>query len=173
MSKKKIEVKGVSVSVVKKDGFDFICITDIARSFSKRPNDTIKNYLRNSSNISFLAEWENIHNPSFKAVNMNRFKMESTSNAFILSVSEWVKGTGAIGIYSVSGRYGGTYAHKDIAYQFCMWLNPSFYLYVVKEFDRLKQEEQKTDNFYLNKMFDDSLQINRMTRKMLEDRGEI
>ncbi len=141
MAKRKITVEGTEISLVTHRDDDYICITDMARKFNPVPNDVIKSWMRNSSNIDFLGMWEVFHNPDFKTVGYNRFKNESTNNAFILTVKQWVEETGAIGIHAEAGRYGGTYAHKDIAIQFATWLSPTFYLYVIHEFQRLKTEE--------------------------------
>lgn len=173
MAKKKIKVEKVDISILQKEGMDFICITDIARQFSDNPNDTIKNYLRNGQNLEYMAAWEQLYNPNFKTVVADRFRVDSVKNSFTLSVGKWVKETLAKGIYSERGKYGGTYAQKDIAYQFAMWLSPVFQLYIVKEFDRLKRQEEQQQSFYLNKIFDDSLQINRFSRQLLEQRGEL
>ena len=173
MAKKKIKVEQVDISIIKKDEMDFISITDIARKFSENPNDTIKSYLRNSQNLEYMAAWEQLYNHDFKTVVADRFRIESVKNSFTLSVGKWVKETNAKGIYSERGRYGGTFAQKDIGYQFAMWLSPVFQLYIVKEFDRLKRQEEKQQAFYLNKIFDDSLQINRFSRQMLQQKGEL
>lgn len=173
MAKKKIKVDQIDISIIQKNGMDFICVTDIARKFSDNPNDNIKSYLRNSQNLEYMMAWEQLHNPIFKTVVADRFRIGSVKNSFTLSVGKWVKETHAIGIYSERGKYGGTYAQKDIAYQFAMWLSPVFQLYIVKEFDRLKQQEEKQQTFYLNKIFDDSLQINRFTQQMLQQKGEM
>jgi len=173
MAKKKIKVEQIDISIIKKEGIDFISITDIARKFSDNPSDTIKSYLRNSQNLEYMMAWEQLNNTTFKTVVADRFRIASVNNAFTLSVGKWKKETHAIGIYSEKGRYGGTYAQKDIAYQFAMWLSPVFQLYIVKEFDRLKQQEEKQQAFYLNKIFDDSLQINRFSKQILQQRGEL
>jgi len=173
MAKKKIKVAKVDISIVQREEMDFICITDIARQFSDSPNDTIKSYLRNGQNLEYMSAWEQLYNPNFKTVVADRFRVESVKNSFTLSVGKWVKETQAKGIYSERGKYGGTYAQKDIAYQFAMWLSPVFQLYIVKEFDRLKRQEEKQQSFYLNKIFDDSLQINRFSRQLLQERGEL
>ena len=170
MAKKKIKVDKIDISIIDKSGMDFICITDIARKFSDSPNDNIKSYLRNSQNLEYMSAWEQLHNPGFKTVVADRFRIDSVKNSFTLSVSKWVKETEAVGIYSEKGRYGGTYAQKDIAYQFTMWLSPVFQLYIVKEFDRLKKQEVQEESFYLNKIFDDSLQINRLSQYLLEQK---
>lgn len=173
MAKKKIKVEHVNISIIKKGEMDFICITDIARKFSDSPSDTIKSYLRNSQNLEYMAAWEQLHNQDFKTVVADRFRIDSVENSFTLSIGKWVKETKAKGIYSERGKYGGSYAQKDIAYQFAMWLSPVFQLYIVKEFDRLKQQEEKQQAFYLNKIFDDSLQINRFSKQILQQRGEL
>ncbi len=170
MAKKKIKVDKIDISIIDKSGMDFICITDIARRFSDSPNDNIKSYLRNGQNLEYMSVWEQLHNPNFKTVVADRFKIDSVKNSFTLSVTKWVKETAAIGIYSEKGRYGGTYAQKDIAYQFTMWLSPVFQLYIVKEFDRLKQQQEREQSFYLNKIFDDSLEINRMSQYLLDQK---
>ena len=168
MSKKKIKVHELEISIIKKDGLDFICITDIARKFSDSPNDTIKSYLRNGNNLEYMSAWEQLHNQSFKTVVADRFRIESIKNSFTLSVKKWKKDTNAIGIYSASGRYGGTYAQKDIAYQFTMWLSPVFQLYIVKEFDRLKQQEEASQQFYLDKIFNSTLEANQLSKFLLD-----
>jgi len=141
MAKKKIKVEDIQISIVSEKEDDFFSITDIARKASAAPKDTVKAYLRNGNNIEYMAAWEQLYNKKFKRVVADRFRNESVSNAFTLSVKQWREKTNAIGIYSEKGRYGGTYAHKDIALQFAMWLSPVFHLYIVKEFDRLKQAE--------------------------------
>jgi len=141
MAKKKIKVEDIQISIVSEKEDDFFSITDIARKASAAPKDTVKAYLRNGNNIEYMAAWEQLYNKKFKRGVADRFRNESVSNAFTLSVKQWREKTNAIGIYSEKGRYGGTYAHKDIALQFAMWLSPVFHLYIVKEFDRLKQAE--------------------------------
>jgi hypothetical protein len=110
---------------------------------SDRTNIVIQNWMRRKDTISYLGVWENLHNPDFKSIEFDAIKNASGTNRFILTAKEWIERTGAIGIIAKSGRYGGTYAHKDIAYHFGMWLSPEFNLLVVKEFQRLKEEEQK------------------------------
>lgn len=110
---------------------------------SERTNIVIQNWMRRKDTISYLGVWELLHNPNFNCIEFDAIKNASGTNRFILTAKEWIERTGAIGIISKAGRYGGTYAHKDIAYHFGMWLSPEFNLLVVKEFDRLKAEEQK------------------------------
>ena len=124
---------------------DYICLTDMVKAGdnSDRTNIVIQNWMRRKDTISYLGVWENLHNPDFKSIEFDAIKNASGTNRFILTAKEWIERTGAIGIIAKSGRYGGTYAHKDIAYHFGMWLSPEFNLLVVKEFQRLKEEEQK------------------------------
>ena len=124
---------------------DYICLTDMVKAGdnSDRTNIVIQNWMRRKDTISYLGVWENLHNPNFKSIEFDAIKNASGTNRFILTAKEWIERTGAIGIIAKSGRYGGTYAHKDIAYHFGMWLSPEFNLLVVKEFQRLKEEEQK------------------------------
>ena len=138
-----LTVKNTSVSVIKVGNEDFLSLTDIARFKSDEPNAVIANRLRNRNTIEYLGIWESLYNPDFKPLEFEGFKKEAGLNAFTLSPSKWIESTGAIGIVSKSGRYGGTYAHKDIAFKFASWISVEFELYVAKEFQRLKEEEQK------------------------------
>ena len=138
-----IKVNDTNISVMlqgKED--DYICLTDMARYKDKeRTNYIIQNWMRARSTIEYLGVWEQLNNPNFKSIEFDAFKTESGSNTFTLTPKQWIEKTNAIGIISKAGRYGGTYAHKDIAFNFGMWLSPTFQLYVVKEYQRLKQEE--------------------------------
>ena len=138
-----LTVKNTSVSVIKVGNEDFLSLTDIARFKSNEPNAVIANWLRNRNTIEYLGIWESLYNPDFNPLEFEGFKKEAGLNAFTLSPSKWIESTGAIGIVSKSGRYGGTYAHKDIAFKFASWISVEFELYVAKEFQRLKEEEQK------------------------------
>lgn len=146
MAKRKITVQGTEISLMTRNDDDYICLTDMAKKFNDVPADVIKAWMRNSANVEFLGTWEIFHNENFKVVAYNHFKLGSASNAFFLTVKDWVEKTDAIGIYAKAGRYGGTYAHRDIAVQFATWLSPTFYLYVIKEFQRLKEEENERLN---------------------------
>ncbi|MDP8240621.1 MAG: KilA-N domain-containing protein [Candidatus Hatepunaea meridiana] len=140
----KISVKGKEVTVFVKKNEDYISLTDIARYRSKdTPADIVKNWMRNRSTIELLGLWEKLNNPDFKLVEFDQFRNEAGANYFILSPQKWIKSTNAIGLISKSGRYGGTYAHKDIAFEFASWISVEFKLYLIKEFQRLKEEEQK------------------------------
>ena len=146
MSKKsrKIEVKGSEITVLKTDREDFISITDIARH--KNPEATglvISHWLSTRYTIEFMGLWEKMHNPDFNVTEFRNIKNESGSNGFVLSSKNWITSTNAIGIISKAGRYGGTYAHKDIAFEFATWISAEFKLYLIKEFQRLQEAEQK------------------------------
>ena len=147
MSKKKknIEVKGFSISVFQTNQDDYISLTDIAKSKDgdSRAADIIKNWIRNRGTIEFIGTWEQLHNTNFKVVEFDHFKMNAGLTSFVLSPGKWIEKTDAIGIVVKSGRYGGTYAHKDIAFEFCSAISPIFKLYLIKEFQRLKDEELK------------------------------
>ena len=125
-------------------GEDYVSITDLARHKSDDPTAVIGNWMRNRNTIEYLGIWESLYNPNFKPLEFEGFKKEAGLNAFTLSPKKWIETTNAIGLISKSGRYGGTYAHKDIAFKFASWISVEFELYIVKEFQRLKEEEQKT-----------------------------
>ena len=140
-AKSKLNVQGTEIKLKRHNEQDFFSLTDIARHADDRTDSIIQGYLRNGANLDFLATWESLYNPSFNPMNFNGIRQRAGGGAFVLSVNEWVERTGAVGIFSTPGRYGGTYGHKDIALQFATWISPSFYLYLIKEFDRLKQVE--------------------------------
>lgn len=139
-----IEVQGTDISVLSKSDVDFISLTDIARyRNSQEPFSIINNWMRSRSTIEFLGLWEKLSNPEFKPLEFERFKNEAGSNYFVLSPQRWIEATQAVGITSKSGRYGGTYAHRDIAFEFASWISAEFKLYLIKEFDRLKDDENR------------------------------
>lgn len=141
---KKIEVKGVSITVQQKNEQDFISLTDIAHGIdSEAGGALIEKWLRNKNTIEFLAVWEKMYNPNFNSTEYEGIRAEAGSNRFVMSVKQWIEKTHSIGIAATAGRYGGTYAHKEIAIEFCSWLSPEFRLYLVMEFDRLKREENR------------------------------
>ena len=146
----KVDVKGISISVKKNNQSDYISLTDIARYKSDSPNDVIKNWLRSKDTIEFLGLWEKINNPDFKPVEFDGFRNEAGTNAFTMSPQKWIEGTNAIGLTSTSGRYGGTFAHKDIAFEFASWVSAEFKLYLIKEFQRLIDEENSRKNIEWN-----------------------
>lgn len=139
----KIIVQNTNVTVISVNENDYISLTDIAKYKSENPTAVIGNWLRNRNTIEYLGIWESLYNPQFNPIEFEGFKKEAGLNAFTLSPQKWANATNAIGIISKSGRYGGTYAHKDIAFKFASWISVEFELYIVKEFQRLKQDEQK------------------------------
>lgn len=140
----KIAVKGVEVSYLRTNQEDYICITDIARFKNPdAPADIIKNWLRNKNTIELLGLWEKLHNPDFKLVEFDQFKNEAGYNHFVLSPQKWIESTHAIGIQSKSGRYGGTFAHIDIALEFASWVSVEFKFYLIKEFQYLKSQQAR------------------------------
>ena len=138
-------VKGAEISVQwNSERDDFISLTDIAKlKDSDNPRYSIQNWLRNRTTIEFLGVWESLYNPSFNRVEFDAFRSQAGLNSFVMTPQKWVEATGAIGIVSKAGRYGGTYAHKEIAFEFASWISVEFKLYLVKEFERLKTEEMK------------------------------
>ncbi len=139
-----LTVKDTSIRMIKMNGDDYVCLTDIAKQKNRQyPADVIKNWMRSKMTVLFLGLWEQLHNPDFKLVEFDQFKMEAGLNAFVLPPQTWVEKTNAIGIISKSGRYGGTYAHCDIAFEFASWVSVEFKLYLITEYKRLKSEEQK------------------------------
>ena len=139
-----IDVQGNAISIISNgtDSNDFISLTDIAKyKNNDSPADVIKNWMRSRSTIEFLGLWEKLYNSDFKLVEFDQFKNESGGNAFVLSPQKWIKTTDAVGIISKSGRYGGTFAHKDIAFEFASWVSSEFKLYIIKEYQRLKEDE--------------------------------
>lgn len=140
----KITVQNTNITIINIDGEDYVSITDLARHKSDDPTAVIGNWMRNRNTIEFLGIWESLYNPNFKLLEFEGFRREAGLNAFTLSPKKWIETTNAIGLISKSGRYGGTYAHKDIAFKFASWISVEFELYIVKEFQRLKTEEQKS-----------------------------
>lgn len=146
MTKQKtIQVQQVSVQVIAEKDMDYICITDMAnaKENESRAADIIKNWIRNRYTLEFLGTWEQMNNPNFKVVEFDHFRMHAGLNSFVLSVSEWIEKTNAIGFLVKKGRYGGTYAHKDIAFEFGSAISAPFKLYLIKEFQRLKDDENQ------------------------------
>ena len=144
MSKNRIiTVQDIPITVSEADIDDYICITDMAtaKSDSSRAADVIKNWLRNRNTLEFLGTWEQIYNSDFNVVEFDHLKAEAGLHTFVLSASEWIDKTNAIGLFVKKGRYGGTYAHKDIAFEFASAISPVFKLYLIKEFQRLKEQE--------------------------------
>lgn len=140
----KLQVQNIDIGIKEIDGQDYICLTDISKG--KEGEDHIRNWMRNRNTIEYLGLWEYFNNPHFKGVEFDTFKRDAGLNSFTMTPKKWIEATGAIGIVSFAGRYGGTYAHKDIAFNFAMWINPSFQLYIVKEYQRLKEAESNQYN---------------------------
>ena len=138
----KINVEGSEISIIAIDDKDYISLTDMVRNI-ENGLALIEKWLRNKNTIEFLGIWEEMYNPDFNSLEFEGIKNEAGLNRFVLSVKQWVEKTNSIGIVAKAGRYGGTYAHKDIAFEFASWVSPYFKLYLIKEFERLKEEEQK------------------------------
>ena len=138
-----ITVQNIPITISRSDIDYYICITDMAaaKSDNSRAADVIKNWLRNRNTLEFLGTWEQIYNANFKVVEFDHFRQEAGLHTFVISVGDWVEQTNAIGLYVKKGRYGGTYAHKDIAFEFASAISPVFKLYLIKEFQRLKEQE--------------------------------
>lgn len=148
-----LEVQNVSIAVVSSNNEDdYICITDIAKTkeSDSRAADIIKNWIRNRATLEFLGTWEQMYNPNFKVVEFDHFKMQAGLPSFVLSPGTWAEKTNATGIYVKLGKYGGTFAHKDIALEFCSAVNPIFKLFLIKEFQRLKEEENSNKKLEWN-----------------------
>ena len=142
LKKERIKANGFSIQIYTEDcKNDYISLTDIARYKSDEPFIVINNWLRSKDSIQFLGLWESINNPEFKPLEFDRFKTEAGSNAFTLSPQKWIEKTKAIDIVSKSGRYGGTFAHSDIALEFASWISPEFKLYIIQDYKRLKSDE--------------------------------
>jgi len=140
----KIIVKDTEIVFYKKAQEDYISLTDIAKVRDNRSEVVIQNWMRTRMTIELLGLWETLYNPNFKHIEFDVFRSQAGLNAFVLSPTQWVEKTNAIGLVVKSGRYGGTFAHRDIAFEFASWISVEFKLYLVKEFQRLKEEEQKT-----------------------------
>ena len=148
---KTITVKGTEITIFQGEQTDYISLTDIARyKDAEHTDDIIKNWLRNRNTIELLGFWEQMHNPGFKPVEFDGFRKQAGLNSFTMTPKKWIESTNAIGIVSKSGRYGGTFAHKDIAFEFASWVSIEFKLYIIKEFQRLKDEENSSKKLEWN-----------------------
>ena len=136
-----ISVRGTEVAVVQREGQDYISLTDMIKA--KDGDFFISDWLRNRNTVEFLGIWETVHNPGFNSGEFAIIKSQAGLNSYKLSVKEWVEKTNAIGLRATAGRYGGTYAHRDIAFEFGMWISPEFKIYLIKEFQRLKEDENR------------------------------
>ena len=145
----KISVQGTAITVVSDARGDYICLTDMVRNFDGG-SSLIEQWMRAKDTILFLGAWEAMYNPSFNSLEFEGIKNDAGRNSFFLSAKKWVELTNATGINAVTGRYGGTYAHRDIAFEFGTWLSPEFKLYLIKEFQRLKEEETERQSLQWN-----------------------
>jgi hypothetical protein len=139
-----VTVQGAVIGVVQQDNQDYISLTDISKYKNpEHPDDVIRNWLRNRNTLELLGVWERLHNPAFNPVEFDGIKSSAGLNSFTLTPKQWIDRTRAVGIVSKAGRYGGTYAHKDIAFEFASWVSVEFKLYLIKEFQRLKEDENR------------------------------
>ena len=145
MKKETIKVQEIEISLVRLGTEDYISLTDMVRDVEG--DQLIKNWLRNKNTLEFLAAWEKLYNPNFNLVEFDQIRLEAGTNRFLMSVKQWVSRTGGIGIISKTGRHGsGTYAHKDIAFEFGMWISPEFKLLLIKEYQLLKSADNQRQN---------------------------
>lgn len=142
MKNRSINVKGTEVAIASRHAQDYIALTDMVKNF-EGGGALIEQWLRNKDTVLFLGVWEQLNNPVFNSLEFEGVRNEAGRNSFFLSAKKWIEATGAVGLYAKAGRYGGTYAHKDIAFEFGSWLSPEFKLYLIKEFQRLKDEESR------------------------------
>ena len=149
MKNKSILVRGTEITIATRHEQDYISLTDMVRNFDGG-GALIEQWLKNKDTVLFLGVWEQLNNPVFNSLEFEGIKNEAGRNSFFLSAKKWIEATGAIGLHAKAGRYGGTYAHKDIAFEFGSWLSPEFKLYLIKEFQRLKDEEAQSKSLEWN-----------------------
>lgn len=147
-NKSRIEVENKLISIVKQDEQDYISLTDMVKG--EEGSDHIRNWMRNRNTVEFIGLWETLNNPNFKPVEFDTFRKQAGLNSFNLTPKKWIEATNAIGLISKSGRYGGTYAHKDLAFEFDSWISPMFKLLLIKEYQRLKEIESNQYNLEWN-----------------------
>lgn len=151
MSIKKMIVQNLNINLMTRSNEVYVSLTDMARyKNQEEPKDVVKNWMRSKTTIEFLGLWEKLHNPKFKGVEFDTFMYQAGTNSFVLSPTKWIETTNAIGIVSKAGNKGGTFAHQDIAFEFASWISPEFKLYLLKEFQRLKEEEAKAKSLEWN-----------------------
>ena len=144
MASKKVEVQGIQIRIETINDKEFISLTDIIKKAVEEPKETVRNWIKNANTIRFLWAWEEIHNPDFKGVHLHSFIGKVADNRYNLSPTRWIAETGAVGLLVKRGRYGsGTFAHKDIALEFCSWFDPYFKVYLMKAFQELMEKEYK------------------------------
>ena len=155
MAKKNIVVQGINITI---NEDNFVSLNEIIKGSTDEPKETIKNWIKNLNTVKFLWAWEELNNENFSGENLQDFVFKVTSNRYNLSPTKWVKETQAIGIFTKMGRGGGTYVHQEIALEFCSWYDPYFKVYLMKEFQRLKEEESKliesTQTWHISKITD-------------------
>ena len=168
--KKSIEVQGLIIHIDSFNEKEYVSLTDICKqSKDSAPKDIVSNWIKNTSTIRYLFAWEKLHNPALKkGVQLHALLEKGTDNRFVMSPQKWIELTNAVGLIQKTGRGGGTFAHKDIAINFCYWLSPEFQVYLIKEFQRLAEMEQKSALFYLNKILDNTLEASQLTKYLLE-----
>lgn len=157
MAKKKIKVEGITIRLEEINDRDYVSLTDIAKkSSNSKPAHIIQNWMKNSNTLRYLLTWEKAYNPKIKVIQLDDLLLESTDNRIIISPKDWIKRINAIGIAQKSGRGGGTFAHQEIALDFCYWLSPEFKVYLNQEFVRLKKEEFSRQNleWHISKITD-------------------
>ncbi len=141
MAKNTINVQGLEIRLLTDEAQDYISLTDIAKKINERTDVVISSWLRNRNTIAYLGVWEQLHNPNFNPIGFDGIEKKAGLNSFFLTTKQWVEETNAVGLKAKQGGYGGTYAHRDIAFEFCSWVSPIFKLYLLKEFQRLKELE--------------------------------
>jgi len=155
--------------VEQKNNSDYVSLTDIAKyREEKEPYLLINAWLKNSNTLLFISEWEQLHNEKFNPIQMDRFRLSAQDNGYMITAKRLIESVEPIGIISKSGRYGGTFAHSDYAINFMYWLSPKFQVYFIKEFQELKKAEIKEREFYLNKIFNNTLESNQYTKFLIE-----
>ena len=156
MKKKKIKVENLEIRIEAINEIDFVSLTDIAKQSDQRAAVLIGNWMKNNNTLLFLEQWEKVHNPNFKVHQMVYFKNKAAENRYIVTPQNYISDTKAIGIISKSGRYGGTYAHRDIALNFCYWLSPAFQVFLLKAFQELMEKEYDRRNlkWHISKITD-------------------
>ncbi len=157
MAKKKLSVQGLQIKIEEINAADYVSLTDIAKqSKASKPAYAILNWLRTQNTLLYLETWEQVHNPDFKVVQMHNFRLAAADNRANISPKTFIATTNAIGIISKPGKYGGTFAHSDIALEFCSWLSPAFKVYLYKEFKKLKEQEAQRQSleWHISKITD-------------------
>jgi len=169
-NKKQFTIQNATINVATVEGEDYICLTDMVRNIGG--SAVIEKWFRNKNTLEFLGVWEALHNPNFKTPEFEGFRNQAGTNRFVLSAKQWIDATGAIGVRARSGRYGGTYAHRDIAFEFGSWVSPEFKLMLIKEFQRLKSRELQLEQWdyrrFLTKV-NYRLQTNAIQQSLLSD----